>query len=375
MLREKISLITAKYPVTSREKSLDELVDKLLRDIQGKLDLIQPPPTPSPIPSELSEESIPSPVQEVTYYVELYDNSVIRRRTINNIGNLGQSLPRKKKVKETINVEILTNDKYDPEKRALTWVKSKEYSTLTTSSIAESERYITQGDTNSPTTSNPIAQAILIDVGKLNYKTLCAPYFMFAHQKIDANQGVFSLKEHAQNKTFDHNDSLETGIKIARANYEYWSSLYYRGLSYKDKDPMQREMMKEYLRAYVKDPMRSKGVVYFYQVKKILQNRQLQSQVFIGRSDGPFEETLAEIHQNSDETPLLFKLALQSHVSCLGEDGGSLETKNIVFILDFGYTEEFFDKYKDRLDKGDKLVTLQNNYIEYFGTRSPIGLN
>lgn len=372
MLKESIALLTAKYPVTARDKSIDELIDKLQQDIQNKIDLIEPPASPSPLPSELSEESIPSPAQEVVYSVELYDSSVIRRRTMNNLGNLGQSLPRKKKVKETVNVEILTKDKYDPQKRAMTWVKSKEYSTLTASSIAESERYLTHGSVNAPVS---LAQAIIIDVGKLNFKTQSAPYFLFDSKKHDSNQGVFSLLEHAQLKTYDHNDCLETAIKIARANYEYWSSAYYRGLSTRDKDPAQRELMKEYLRSYVKDPLRSKGVIYFYQVKKTLQNRQLQSQVYIGRSEGLLEEKLQQLHQSCEDEPLLVKLALQSHTFYSEEKDNDIKTKNIAFILDFGYTEVFFDKHKDRLDKGDKLVTLEKNYIEYFGTRSPIGLN
>ncbi|KXJ18560.1 hypothetical protein AC249_AIPGENE8950 [Exaiptasia diaphana] len=337
MIKERISLLAAKYPVTAREKSLDGLIDKLQQDIEGRLNQLHPPPL-SPLPSELSEESIPSPVQEVSFSIELYDSSLIRRRTINSLGNLGQSLPRKKKVKELVNVEILTNEKYDPEKRAITWLQSKEYSSLTTTSLTESERYAG----HSKMSFIPAVQALVIDVGKLNFKTQSVPYFLLDNQNHDSTVGTFSLapSENALWKKYDFHNNMETAIKIARANYEYWSAMYYRGLSNKDKDPMQRALVKEYLRSYVKDPMRAKGVIYFYQVQKILQNRQLQSQVYIGRSEDLFEEKLRKLHQGDE-----------------------------------GYTEEFFEKYKDRLDKGDKLTTLEKNYIEYFGARSPLGLN
>lgn len=376
LIKERISILAAKYPVTAREKSLDGLIDKLQQDIEGRLHQLHPPLALSPLPSELSEESIPSPVQEVPFSIELYDSSLIRRRTINSLGNLGQSLPRKKKVKELVNVEILTNEKYDPEKRAMTWLQSKEYSSLTTTSLTESERYAG----NSKLSMIPAVQALVIDIGKLNFKTQSVPYFLLDSQNHDSSVGSFSLasSENAPWKKYDCHNNMETAIKIARANYEYWSSMYYRGLSNKDKDPMQRALVKEYLRSYVKDPMRAKGVVYFYQIQKVLQNRQLQSQVYIGRSEGVLEEKLRKLHQGDEGEPTLVKLALQSQ-ALQGEESENKmeenETRNIAFIVDLGYTEEFFEKYKDRLDRGDKLTTLEKNYIEYFGARSPLGLN
>jgi hypothetical protein len=391
LLKSKINFISSKYPVTAQEKRLNQLIGKIQRDIQERLHIEklsrETPPSleETPTPSSSSEESIPipSPPQEVTYPVVLYNNSCLRRRTVDQVGKLGQTLPRKKKVKVIgINVETLTNDRYDPGKRASEW--SKELASLqqdtALSTVSENGEYKTNSwDTIRRALSN--AQVLILDIGKTNFKNKTMPFFFFTESRIrdviiTRERVSLTSKEYTQLRGCDPNERLEIAMKIAAANYEYWSSVYYRGLGNKEKDPMQQALIKEYLRNYIKDPLNSKGLILYYQVQKTSHNQQLQCQAYIGKCEGSLVERLRQIHEDDNEDRSLLKLALRSKLlySEKNEVGDNVE-KNIALILDFGYTEEFVEKYKDRLDKGDRISVLQKSYIEYFGTRSPIGLN
>ncbi|XP_031555716.1 uncharacterized protein LOC116292514 [Actinia tenebrosa] len=384
LLKSKINSLSAKYPITAQEKRLNQLIEKIQRDVQERVAMekllrettmsVEESTTPSS--SVGTEESfpIPSPPQEVDYPVILYNSYCLRRRTVDQVGKLGQTLPRKKKVKVMgINVETLTNDKYDREKRAGEW--TKELVTV----LQNGQDYKTEKLDSENVAPN--AQAIVLDIGKTNFKKGSIPIFFFESQMGDlivSPEKIFlSPKEYAQLRGYDPNERLEIAMKVAAANYEYWSSVYYKGLRNKEKDPMQQSLVKEYLRHYIKDPLNSKGLIFYYQINKSCCHQQIQCQSYIGKCEGSLVEKLREIHEESDqEKPSLLKLALKSKLLYSEENEvGDIAKKNVVLILDFGYTEEFVEKYKDRLDKGDRLSVLQKNYVEYFGARSPIGLN
>lgn len=385
VLKGKINSLSAKYPITAQEKRLGQIIEKIQRDVQERIAmeklLRETTPsleeTPTPSSSEETVESFPiqTPPQEVVYPVVLYNSYCLRRRTVDQVGKLGQTLPRKKKVKIVgISVERLTNDKYDAEKRTREWTKE-----LVTFSQNGQEDYAKESLDSVDMIPN--AQAIVLDIGKTNFKKGNIPFFFFESQMgdliISREKFFLSSKEYAQLKGYDPNERLEIAMKVAAANYEYWSSVYYKGLRNKEKDPMQQSLVKEYLRHYIKDPLISKGLIFYYQIQKTSYNQQLQCQTFIGKCEGSLVEKLREIHEENDqESPSLLKLALKSKLLYSEENEvGDIARKNVVLILDFGYTEEFVDKYKDRLDKGDRLSVLQKNYVEYFGARSPIGLN
>lgn len=385
-LKDKINSLAAKYPVTAQEKRLGQIIQKIRRDLQERIavekllrqtTLLSLEET-SPSSSEETTESIPipTPPQAVDYPVVLYNGCCLRRRTVDQVGKLGETLPRKKKAKIAgITVETLTNDKYDSEKRAREWTKE-----LMTFSQNGHGVYNTEQIDSKEILPN--AQAIVLDIGKINVKKGNISFFFFESQMgdliISREKFSLSLKEYDQLRGYDPNERLEVAMKLAAANYEYWSSVYYKGLRSKEKDPMQQSLVKEYLRHYIKDPLNSKGLIFYYQIHKTSYNQQLQCQTYIGKCEGgSLVERLREIHEESErESPSLLKLALKSKLLYADENEmGDVVKKNVVLILDFGYPEEFVEKYKDRLDKGDRLSVLQKNYIEYFGARSPIGLN
>ncbi|XP_032238563.1 uncharacterized protein LOC116618677 [Nematostella vectensis] len=375
LLREKIAVLVARYPVTAKDNSIPVIIGEIQMKIKGRLELerkLLKTPTPSPSPPVSPDTVEATPVKEVLYLVSLFESSCLRRRTIDQIGKLESVLPRKKTVKVAVSVECLTNEKYDAGKRLLRLKDNqKQYESLDIQN--QSRPY----------------DIFVVDIGKLNLNNESIPFFNLRGFESGKSLERFAMNPRASRrlKNEDATERFATAIKISAANYAHWSAMYYKSVANKDNNSLQR-----HLRQYVKDPLHSKGVIYCCQVRTSDEKGDPSAQMLIGKAQGSFIEDIKSIlAQTSTEKASLFQLTLSNQMtwSNLTENGSETGSSRqssaattadsnaqvIGLILDFGYPECLVEELKGSLDMGDRLSTLEKKYIKYFGAKSPLGLN
>lgn len=197
----------------------------------------------------------------------------------------------------------------------------------------------------------------------------------------------------------DKQRRLEAAMKIAFANYVYWSRVYQEIEKKTDKSAFE-QARQEALEDYLRNPLECQGVVYSYLVIDESQTEDKKYQFYIGKAEGEFTKQIKE-HNTSGNKPLL-ELALQDKALWPDEDQHlkrkfkeslpkspkkgeahatdhfpklSYEPKVVVITLDFGYTEDFAHAFKSSIDSEDTAEKLAQSYAQYFGAKSPIGLN
>lgn len=198
----------------------------------------------------------------------------------------------------------------------------------------------------------------------------------------------FKLSERASKRLLmrDPKGRLRAAIKIACANYTYWQEVLSRLKMLRSKGPDERRLQQS-VRQYLHNPLACKAVVYLYEVMCSSLPHQEKSQLFIGQTTKKNLGTHIKEHQNDNDEPSLFEMFLQKKeiwptepVKLVDQNGKvfDYEPNVIVLALDYGVREtppNQINNLDGFLTDMDTLDKLQRDYVNYFGTKSPIGLN
>lgn len=198
----------------------------------------------------------------------------------------------------------------------------------------------------------------------------------------------FKLSERASHRVLvrDPKGRLRAAIKIACANFIYWQEVYNRLKLLRSKSPDERRLQQN-LKQYLYNTPASRGVVYLYEVLCGSLSQHEKSQLFVGQTVKKSFGLHVKDHQNDNEDPTLFEMFLQrkevwpEDLMKLSEQNGKsfdYEPNVVVLALDYGIKEALPHKINNLegfLTEMDTLDKLQRDYVNYFGTKSPIGLN
>jgi len=198
----------------------------------------------------------------------------------------------------------------------------------------------------------------------------------------------FKLSERASHRLLvrDPKGRLRAAIKIACANFTYWQEAYNRLKMLKSKGPDERRLQQS-LKQYLYNTTACKGVVYLYEVICGSLNQHERSQLFVGQTTKKSFGMSIKDHQNDNEDPSLFEMFLQrkeiwpEDLIKLSEQNGKsfdYEPNVVVLALDYGLKEALphrINNLEGFITEMDTLDKLQRDYVSYFGTKSPIGLN
>ena len=238
---------------------------------------------------------------------------------------------------------------------------------------------------------------VLIDVEKLVEQNKGRDFSVFG-QKIPAftvneetpgdlvSSSKFKLSDIVSHRVLvrDLKGRLRAAVKLACANFTHWLSVY-KSLKMSKSKTAEERRLQQNLKRFCYNPLACKGVVYFYEVFCDSLPRGEKSQVYIGQTTTQSFGKRIKEHQNDKENPSLFELFLQrkevwpeKSLKIAEQEGKILnyEPKVVVLPLDYGLNEVLaLSGLEGFVSKGDTLDKLQRDYANYFGARSPIGLN
>lgn len=335
------------------------------------------------------------PTSYETINVQLYDSSCLRPRTTSVHG---LNLPERRELGIPTDAAFLDDQKqYLPSKR-----------------MAKLEKRLAGKNCREKRETFRKENLILVDLERttalkdLIYESI--PIFALKTFKDHGEKRYmeFDLSKEASDdiRKRDGQDRFATAMKIAYANYLHWSKVYEEN-DKKEKLTEFERARQEGLEDFLQNPLECKGVIYCYQVIDETQADETKYQVYVGKSEGEFNRRLKE--HNTSGNKSLFELSLQDKKLWPSEDQQlkkrfkdsiekpkspkknepppppnddeaevpvlHYEPKVIVLVLDFGYTKKLEDRFKGQTEEGDAIEKLVQNYVQYFGGNSPIGLN